>query len=178
MADARPTFPLPQRYTQRKTEAVQPPDDRTYSAEVTSFPSNLPHHRSALMCFPEKSADSPYTRSIMIPPISLFVKHNFRKNHKNFYEFSVNIEIDFCPKNGLREGPQALPYYIILNYARYLGWQVRWTPRRLKVFSSTADRITLEWTSQPRSLLSCSIASCASGLVAAQMDSAISTSSV
>jgi hypothetical protein len=47
MADARPTFLLPQRYTQRKTEAVQPPDDRTYSAEVTSFPSNLLHHRSA-----------------------------------------------------------------------------------------------------------------------------------
>ena len=32
------------------TEAVQPPDDRTYSAEVTSFPSNLPHHRNALFC--------------------------------------------------------------------------------------------------------------------------------
>ena len=46
MADARPTFPLPQRYTQRKTEAVQPPDDRTYSAEVTVFQRNLPHHRS------------------------------------------------------------------------------------------------------------------------------------
>ena len=46
MADARPTFPLPQRYTQRKTDAVQPPDDRTYSAEVTVFQRNLPHHRS------------------------------------------------------------------------------------------------------------------------------------
>ena len=30
-------FPCPQRYTQAKTEAVQPPDDRTYSAEVTVF---------------------------------------------------------------------------------------------------------------------------------------------
>ena len=39
--------PLPQRYTQRKTEAVQPPDDRTYSAEVTVFQRNLLHHRSA-----------------------------------------------------------------------------------------------------------------------------------
>ena len=42
MADARPTFPLPQRYTQRKTEAVQPPDDRTYSAEVTAFSAQSP----------------------------------------------------------------------------------------------------------------------------------------
>ena len=81
MADARPTFPLPQRYTQRKTEAVQPPDDRTYSAEVTSFPSNLLHHRSARR---EKFANFPYTRSIMIPLFSHFVKHNFRKNRKKF----------------------------------------------------------------------------------------------
>ena len=51
MADARPTLlHLAQRYTQAQTDAVQPPDDRTYSAEVTSFPSNLLHHRSA--CFP------------------------------------------------------------------------------------------------------------------------------
>ena len=28
-------------------EAVQPPDDRTYSAEVTVFQRNLLHHRSA-----------------------------------------------------------------------------------------------------------------------------------
>ena len=74
MADARPTFPLPQRYTQRKTEAVQPPDDRTYSAEVTSFPSNLLHHRSARS---EKFANFPYTRPIMISPFRLFVKHIF-----------------------------------------------------------------------------------------------------
>ena len=80
MADARPTFPLPQRYTQRKTEAVQPPDDRTYSAEVTSFPSNLLHHRSA-------RAEFPYTRPIILPPFYCFVKHNFRKNHKIFYVF-------------------------------------------------------------------------------------------
>ena len=36
---------LPQRYTQAQTEAVQPPDDRTYSAEVTVFQRNLLHHR-------------------------------------------------------------------------------------------------------------------------------------
>jgi len=68
MADARPTFPLPQRYTQRKTEAVQPPDDRTYSAEVTVFQRNLLHHRIA-------RAEFPYTRSIILPLFPLFVKH-------------------------------------------------------------------------------------------------------
>ena len=30
------------------TEAVQPPDDRTYSVEVTVFRRNLLHHRSAI----------------------------------------------------------------------------------------------------------------------------------
>ena len=85
MADARPTFPLPQRYTQRKTEAVQPPDDRTYSAEVTVFQRNLPHHRSA-------RAEFPYTRPIIIPLKPLFVKQYFRKNHKIFNVFSALSE--------------------------------------------------------------------------------------
>ena len=38
-------------YAQR-SRTVQPPDDRTYSAEVTSFPSNLLHHRSVRIVFP------------------------------------------------------------------------------------------------------------------------------
>ena len=46
--------PLAQRYTQAQTNTVQPPDDRTYSAEVTSFPSNLLHHRSARFFFSGK----------------------------------------------------------------------------------------------------------------------------
>ena len=55
MADARPTLlHLAQRYTQAQTDAVQPPDDRTYSAEVTSFPSNLLHHRSARFLYSGK----------------------------------------------------------------------------------------------------------------------------
>ena len=48
----RPTFSRAQRYTRRVTDQVQPPDDRTYSAEVTSFPSNLLHHRSVRIAFP------------------------------------------------------------------------------------------------------------------------------
>ena len=143
MADSRPTVLLSQRYTQRNPEAVQPPDDRTYSAEVTSFPSNLPHHRSARLCFPEKFANFPYTRSIMIPPFFLFVKHIFRKNHKNFLEFSFNSQSLFLSQN-TKNGRALQPSPIVLNYARYFGWQVRFTPNRLKIFSSTPDKITLE----------------------------------
>ncbi len=84
MADARPTFPLSPRYTQAQTEAVQPPDDRTYSAEVTSFPSNLLHHRSARIIFP-------YTRSNIVTFSSLFVKHYFCIFLQSFYCFFVNI---------------------------------------------------------------------------------------
>ena len=83
-------FHLAQRYTQAQTDAVQPPDDRTYSAEVTSFPSNLLHHRSARFSFPEKFANFPYTRSIMIPPFFPFVKHyfcNFFKKYPLFFQF-------------------------------------------------------------------------------------------
>jgi len=69
-----------------QTEAAQPPDDRTYSAEVTVLRRNLLHHRIARL---EKFANFPYTRSIMIPPFSSFVKQNFRKNHKIFIVFSV-----------------------------------------------------------------------------------------
>ena len=72
--------PKAQRYTQAQ-RTIQPPDDRTYSAEVTSFPSNLPHHRSARAVFP-------YTRSIMIPPCSPFVKHFFRIIYKKLPAFS------------------------------------------------------------------------------------------
>ena len=82
MADTRPTFPLPQRYTQRKTEAVQPPDDRTYSAEVTAFGAQSP---ASSQC----TRSLPYTRSIMIPPHPPIVNSFFRKNHKISYIFSV-----------------------------------------------------------------------------------------
>jgi len=86
MADARPTFPLPQRYTQAQTEAVQPPDDRTYSAEVTASSAQSP---ASSQCTRSK----PYTRSIIISLKSLFVKKFFGKNHKVFSVFSVISEI-------------------------------------------------------------------------------------
>jgi hypothetical protein len=100
MADARPTFPLPQRYTQRKTEAVQPPDDRTYSAEVTVFQRNLLHHRSA-------RAECPYTRSIMISPFLCFVKHFFGIISKISSCFLVISEI-FSPRQIAKNAPRKL----------------------------------------------------------------------
>ena len=79
-------------------------------------------------------------------------------------------------KGGLSPSPTSL--YSIVSQPLNRGSQVRFTPRRLNVFSSTLDKITEEWTSQPRSLYSCSIACSAFGSVAAQMERAISTSSV
>ena len=47
MADrGRPILPRRSDIRAALPEAVQPPDDRTYSAEVTAFRRNLPHHRS------------------------------------------------------------------------------------------------------------------------------------
>ena len=81
----RPTSFSAQRYTPHASKAVQPPDDRTYSAEVTAFRRNLPHHRSA-------RAVLPYTRSNNIPPEFPFVKKKFRKNHKLSRKNSLNVE--------------------------------------------------------------------------------------
>ena len=80
----RPTLPIGAAIYASAHKAVQPPDDRTYSAEVTVFQRNLPHHRSARAVFPR-------TRSIMIPPEKGFVKKNFRENHKDCMNFSYNL---------------------------------------------------------------------------------------
>jgi len=82
--EADPFFQA-QRYTLALTEAVQPPDDRTYSAEVTVFRRNLLHHRIARIRIP-------YTRLNNITWYLQIVKHNFRKNHKETYVFSVILQ--------------------------------------------------------------------------------------
>ena len=69
-------------------KAVQPPDDRTYSAEVTVFQRNLPHHRSARILIP-------YTRLNNITRILQIVKHNLRKNHKSRYKFSLKMQNEY-----------------------------------------------------------------------------------
>ena len=84
MADRGRPIPIGAAIYASAHKAVQPPDDRTYSAEVTVFQRNLPHHRSA-------RAESPYTRSYIIPPRLRIVKQNFRKNHKFRMKFSYNL---------------------------------------------------------------------------------------
>ena len=85
MADRGRPIPIGAAIYASAHKAVQPPDDRTYSAEVTVFQRNLPHHRSARAVFP-------YTRSIMIPPRKPNVKQNFRENHKVCILFSYNLQ--------------------------------------------------------------------------------------
>ncbi len=84
MADARPTFPLPQRYTQRKTEAVQPPDDRTYSAEVTDF-SQSPASSQCAHTFPIHAPDYDTTTSLFCQ--ALFQKKS-QNSFRNFGDFA------------------------------------------------------------------------------------------
>ena len=53
MAGARPTFPYGAAiYASANIRPVQPPDDRTYSTEVTALRRNLPLHRSARIVSP------------------------------------------------------------------------------------------------------------------------------
>ena len=81
MADRGRPFPSRRSDIRKRLKAVQPPDDRTYSAEVTVFRRNLPHHRSARRSFS-------LTRLNNIPRALSFVKHNFRKNRKLLNIFS------------------------------------------------------------------------------------------
>ena len=50
-ARGRPILHVPSDIRKR-IEAVQPPDDRTYSAEVTAIRRNLLHHRIAHIVIP------------------------------------------------------------------------------------------------------------------------------
>ena len=95
MADRGRPFFRSRRYTPVLPKAVQPPDDRTYSAEVTVFQRNLPHHRSARAVFPR-------TRSNIIPLRKGIVKQNFRENHKVCFVFSYNLRAAGRPANALR----------------------------------------------------------------------------
>ena len=82
MADARPTFPLSQRYTQRKQKQFSRPMTGHTPRKLPLIQRNLPHHRSA-------RAEFPYTRPIIISPKGRFVNNFFRKNHKIFNIFSA-----------------------------------------------------------------------------------------
>ena len=87
-------LPKPGDIRQRK-RSVQPPDDRTYSAEVTAIRRNLLHHRIA------HRRVSPHTRRDMIPPSKPNVKHFFRIIYKDSLSNSWIMEIfavDTCPQ--------------------------------------------------------------------------------
>ena len=92
MADRGRPIPIGAAIYASAHKAVQPPDDRTYSAEVTVFQRNLPHHRIARAVFP-------YTRSNIIPPRLQIVKKNFRENHKVSFVFSYNLRAAGRPAN-------------------------------------------------------------------------------
>ncbi len=77
MADKRRPFLPAQRYTLDATEAVQPPDDRTYSAEVTAL--RAISRIIALLAWGFFSR-SPYTRPSIIPFLGGIVKQKFQKN--------------------------------------------------------------------------------------------------
>ena len=72
------------------SKAVQPPDDRTYSAEVTVFQRNLLHHRSARSI------------SLLAPEhdttIILICQAFFQKNPQSFFAIFVHFaELFFAP---------------------------------------------------------------------------------
>ncbi len=81
MADARPTFLLPQRYTQRKTEE--------FSRPMTGHtPQKLPSFDAISCIIAVQRAESPYTRPIILPPIRVFVKHFLQKFFTFFVKFA------------------------------------------------------------------------------------------
>ena len=83
MADARPTLsPAAAIYARRLQKQFSRPMTGHTPRKLPFFRRNLPHHRSA-------RAECPYTRSIMIPSIQLFVKNFFRKIYKKSKQFSV-----------------------------------------------------------------------------------------
>ena len=72
MADARPTFLLPQRYTQRK--------QKQFSRPMTGHtPQKLPFFNAISCIIAVRSADFAYTRSIMISFEAGFVNTYFQK---------------------------------------------------------------------------------------------------
>ena len=75
---------------------AQPPDSRTYSAEVTSFLSNLPHHRRL----------RPFRRSVIIQHPPVCVKRFCKKILADFPGFS-NAALWVFQKT--RESPPPIP---------------------------------------------------------------------
>ena len=92
----------------RKTEAVQPPDDRTYSAEVTVFRRNLLHHRSARAVSPTRARlcyhDLAFLSSTFLGKIAIYPL-KFQANQRNLFMpvlspfFPSNPDLSYCLKS-------------------------------------------------------------------------------
>jgi len=84
MVDARPTFPLAQRYTQRF--------QKQFSRPMTGHtPQKLPFFNAISCIIAVRSADFAYTRSIIVPFMRLFVNTYFQLFSQNFLRFFVKI---------------------------------------------------------------------------------------
>ena len=72
MADTRPTFPLPQRYTQRK--------QKQFSRPMTGHtPQKLPFFNAISCIIAVRSADFAHARSIILTRTDAFVNYFFQK---------------------------------------------------------------------------------------------------
>jgi len=92
MADTRPTFPLPQRYTQRK--------QKQFSRPMTGHtPQKLPFFNAISCIIAVQSHSFPYACPIMIPLKQPHVNNFFRKFHKIFYKFLVHLQIFLFHRN-------------------------------------------------------------------------------
>jgi hypothetical protein len=87
-------FPCRSDIRKRKQKQFSRPMTGHTPQKLPFFRRNLLHHRSA-------RAECPYTRSIMIPLFRVFVKNNFRKNHKFFNIFLYISQIVSVQKQGL-----------------------------------------------------------------------------
>ena len=91
MADARPTFPLPQRYTQRK--------QKQFSRPMTGHtPQKLPPFGAISCIIAVQCVDFAHTRSIILTRTAPFVNCFFRIYHKFFVYFLSISQINFLPK--------------------------------------------------------------------------------
>jgi len=103
MADTRPTFPLPQRYTLRK--------QKQFSRPMTGHtPQKLPSFNAISCIIALQRADFAYTRPIIVTRTAAFVNYFFRKNHKIFIDFSsLSQNLFWAEKEGATP-----PLYIII----------------------------------------------------------------
>ena len=77
MVDTRPTFPLPQRYTQRK--------QKQFSRPMTGHtPQKLPPFGAISCIIAVQCADYAHTRSIILTHPAAFVNYFFIVKHKLF----------------------------------------------------------------------------------------------